>query len=51
MIFFPSHPVYEYLSDQTKDKIMFTINRETQREKILVTNRLNIVRVFWKLKR
>lgn len=35
LIFFPSHPLFEFLSDQTKDKIMFTIDRETQREKII----------------
>lgn len=45
IIFFPSHPyfviiimiirLFDFLSDQTKDKIMFNINRETQREKIL----------------
>lgn len=34
-VFFPAHPLFEYLSDQSKDKLMYTVNRETQREKIL----------------
>jgi inositol 1,4,5-triphosphate receptor type 1/inositol 1,4,5-triphosphate receptor type 3 len=29
LIFFPSHPLFDFLSEQTKDKIMFSINRET----------------------
>ena len=27
LVYFPHHPVYGYLSDFTKDKIMFEINR------------------------
>jgi hypothetical protein len=27
LVYFPYHPVYRYLSDSTKDKIMFEINR------------------------
>lgn len=35
LVYFPHHPVYGYLSDITKDKIMFEINRETQRDKLI----------------
>lgn len=28
-ILFPAHSLFTYLSDETKDKIMFNINRET----------------------
>lgn len=27
--------LFDYISDQTKDKLMYTVSRETQREKIL----------------
>ena len=28
-IFFPSHPLFNFLSDESKDKLMYSINRET----------------------
>lgn len=35
IIFFPSHPLFGFLSDQTRDMIMYRVNRDTWREKIL----------------
>jgi len=29
MVFFPAHPVFEFLSSETRDKIMFNIPRDT----------------------
>jgi inositol 1,4,5-triphosphate receptor type 1/inositol 1,4,5-triphosphate receptor type 3 len=29
MVFYPSHPVFNFLSDETRDKIMFNIPRDT----------------------
>jgi len=29
MVFFPAHPVFMFLSEETKDKIMFNVPRET----------------------
>ena len=34
-LYFPSHPVFKKLSAETRDKIMFEIPRETQREKLV----------------
>jgi inositol 1,4,5-triphosphate receptor type 1/inositol 1,4,5-triphosphate receptor type 3 len=34
-IFYPSHPLFEFLSDHTKEQLLFNISRGTQREKIL----------------
>ncbi len=34
-VYFPLHPVFEYLSDSTRDKIMTEVKRETQREKLV----------------
>jgi inositol 1,4,5-triphosphate receptor type 1/inositol 1,4,5-triphosphate receptor type 3 len=34
-LYFPSHPVFQKLSGETRDKIMFEIPRETQREKLI----------------
>ncbi|KAM3147677.1 hypothetical protein pb186bvf_000005 [Paramecium bursaria] len=34
-IFFPYHPIFKLLSLQTQDELMFTVNRETQRDKLL----------------
>lgn len=35
VIFYPSHPLFDFLSANTKEQLLFTVNRETQREKIL----------------
>ncbi|CAD8193240.1 unnamed protein product [Paramecium pentaurelia] len=35
MVFFPAHPVFQFLSDETRDKIMFKIPRDTQRKKLI----------------
>jgi inositol 1,4,5-triphosphate receptor type 1/inositol 1,4,5-triphosphate receptor type 3 len=35
MVFFPAHPVFRFLSDETRDKIMFNVPRETQRIKLI----------------
>ena len=35
MVFFPAHPVFNYLSGKTRDKIMLNVSRDTQREKLI----------------
>lgn len=40
MVFFPYHPVFKFLSEETKDKIMDTISRDTQREKLIGLQKL-----------
>lgn len=34
-IFFPFHPFFNLLSEQTKNELLYTVKRETQREKLL----------------
>lgn len=33
-LYFPNHPVFSYLADDTKDSIMFQVSRETRRDKL-----------------
>lgn len=48
-IYFPFHPAFNYLSDSTKDRIMFEANRVTLRDKLIgliktrkeITNEIN----------
>ena len=35
VLFFAFHPVYRFLSTHTQEKILFKVNRDSQREKIL----------------
>lgn len=35
IIFYPSHPLFDLLSDKTTESILFKVNRDSQREKIL----------------
>lgn len=32
-IYFPNHPVFNYLAQDTRDDIMMRVKRETQRDK------------------
>ncbi|CAD8053653.1 unnamed protein product [Paramecium sonneborni] len=34
-VFFPFHPYFNLLSEQTKQELLFTVNRETQRDKLV----------------
>ncbi len=34
-IYFPNHPVFEYLAADSKDSIMMRVERETQRDKLI----------------
>lgn len=34
-IYFPNHPVFEYLASTTKDKIMVEVERVTPRDKLI----------------
>ena len=34
-IYFPSHPIFDYLADETRNSIMMEVDRGTQRDKLI----------------
>lgn len=34
-IYFPKHPIFNYLASDTRDSIMMNVKRETQRDKLI----------------
>jgi hypothetical protein len=34
-LYFPNHPVFTYLAEDTKDSIMLEVSRDTQRDKLI----------------
>lgn len=35
IVYFPKHPLFDYLSSESRDKIMYEVDRSTQRDKII----------------
>lgn len=34
-VYFPQHAIFKYLSDETRDKIMMDVQRDTRRDKLI----------------